>query len=77
MSSYFPFLQLHGQRGNDKLYGDEGHDELYGELGSDNLYGGPGDDILLGDIGAAVRRYNDSIPLSKNNKPGVWVRDCA
>lgn len=70
------FFQLHGQRGDDKLFGDEGHDEVYGELGSDTIYGGEGDDILVGDIGTAVRRYNDGAPLSKNNKPDVWVRLC-
>ena len=68
------FLQLHGQRGDDKNFGNEWHDGLYGELGSDSLHCGDEDGILVGDIGTAIRRYNDGIPLSKNNKPDVWVR---
>ena len=68
---------ISGGLGFDIIKGGLGDDQIDGGTGADQIDGGSGDDILLGDIGTAVRRYNDSIPLSKNNKPGVWVRDCA
>ena len=66
---------IHGQRGDDELHGGTGDDELYGELGQDRIYGDQGHDILIGDIGYCIRRYSDTSPLGRNNKPDVWHKD--